>query len=253
MPAGEQQLRQRRRVVDLAVADHLHRAVLVAERLAAALDVVDREASHAESDLALHELARGVRARWIMTSHMARTRSTLARSPAVSRSSPAIPPHRSGRQSLPLHRRREIGHRRESRAHAEPRERNGSVPARGARREVVAERKPSAAGSRSPPAEVRVLPAAVRVAEVAHRRADRGRERVARLGDLALGARGLDERDVAVVTVCAPIVQPRRELADLRPVEHRPGERADESTPRVRAVSASHARALSAASGTSAA
>src|SRR5262249_19826594 len=50
-----------RRVVDLAVADHLDGAVLVPERLLAAVDVDDREAPHPERHLVLHVAPEGIR------------------------------------------------------------------------------------------------------------------------------------------------------------------------------------------------
>ena len=169
--------------------------------------------------------------RWTMTSHIARTRSALARSPGVSRSSPAIPhmalrPPAAGASM----RRGQLGHRRAA----------GSRRAAAARRGPRRARAPRTRGGRRaeaeppqdrgrPRPEVRVLAAAVRVAEVAHRRADRGRERVARLrrsrASAPRAARGAPR--CVCVTVCAPIVQPAAcELADLRPVEHRARERA---------------------------
>ena len=48
---------QRSAVVNLAVADHLHAAVLVAERLPAAAHVDDREPAHAERHLGVREEA----------------------------------------------------------------------------------------------------------------------------------------------------------------------------------------------------
>src|SRR5207302_2679931 len=61
MAAGDQRVAQRRAVVYLPVADDLHRAVLVAERLLPTGDVDDREPAHAERRLGVRDTAEVVR------------------------------------------------------------------------------------------------------------------------------------------------------------------------------------------------
>src|SRR5262245_28035230 len=110
--------------------------------------------------------------RCTMTSHMARTRSGLGRSPRVHRISPAIPHMRrrspSGRQALALQRRRQIAHRSQAGADAEPRQLEAvgirpqrPRPRRGRGPEAVALQEIRELG-----AEVAVLAAGIRVAEM---------------------------------------------------------------------------------------
>ncbi len=57
MPARLELAAERRRIVDLAVADHDDGAVLVAERLMTALEVVDAETGHAHPERSVHEVS----------------------------------------------------------------------------------------------------------------------------------------------------------------------------------------------------
>ena len=111
-------------VVDLAVADHLDRAVLVAERLLAAGNVDDGEPAHPEGDLAMGVLAERVRAAVHHdVAHRAHPRGAGSLSGGESHLA-GDPAHgsmlSSGRQPLALERRGQLDDGTEARAHPEP-------------------------------------------------------------------------------------------------------------------------------------